>query len=205
MKRKNITVLVIAFLCLALSGCLRLNGDKYLPGNAIGTNPTELYDKYNDDPTWPYDTLSPHLDYPLMKKGFEHLADVAYETDYKSVVAEIAQESFSCSTDSIEITLRSAEGKIFYIYDFPMLEYNSDGEWVRLWIEEPRTEEGYAEFGWNIFEPENGECGGSISLKLADASFEPALKDGSTKPVPGQYRIVVFTPVGEIYVPLTLE
>ncbi|MBR6739762.1 MAG: hypothetical protein IKM04_01655 [Clostridia bacterium] len=191
MRWKGMTVLVAAFLCLSLCGCLRLE------------HQFEPLQREHGDPTWYFDTLVPHMGFD----GADRLYEIDFELDYDGITASVAQTEIPCDARSIEVTVGNTSGRAFYFYQKPKLEYDNNGQWAEVVTGRVDLYHDYElEGGWNIMLPDHPDSH-TVKIDLNNASFAPSVETENgtvTKPIPGRYRITVFTPLNDVYIYLTM-
>lgn len=159
---KSYILAIFTATLLVLFGCVSKN-------NIIPIDP-------NPDPDVPYISSTPHY---YGDNYFE------METDYSNITVTIEHDSYPLDTERINTTITNTNvAKGFTFYDFPLLEFYQDGEWVRLSY---YPNDYYSEISkW----PVCGLVNNTTDCYSTVITFLPRYVQEDL--IPGQYRLVYF-------------
>ena len=150
-----------------------------------GNTAQDLTPNQDPEPSVPVDPEDVGLDFVL-------------DTDYSAITVETEFPSYAKDTEEIRYTItNSHEGKGFYYFFIPYIEYYDSGSWTRLAYYPP---EYYQENGrWCLCGIENSaEKNFSVSGRFCPEYISGEVKDGL-------YRLVIFVGDKKIYGPFELK
>ena len=125
-----------------------------------------------------------------------YVVDVEPEQDYSSITAFTDKDVYLLDFDKITVTVKNENaGKGFYFFDIPVIEYNDNGNWVRL---------NYSPKSYEIPEqwalcaiPDDPERQFSTVMTIFKDRLEGNWKTG-------EYRAVIFAGKETIYAPFRI-
>lgn len=131
--------------------------------------------------------------------------EIANETEYDNIVVEMDKTTYKLGTAKIIAYVKNLNvGKGFWAYHIPLLEYNDNGEWVRLryYTESMRMGLEMSEWLYVMNGTKEGETVQTICHRAPFVLFTEYVMD---ELVPGLYRLVMYVGPSKYYAEFTLE
>ena len=141
----------------------------------------------------------------LTEEGGMFPNEIANETEYDNMVVEMEKTTYKIGTAKIIGYVKNLNvGKGFWAYHIPLLEYNDNGEWVRMryYTEDMRMGLEMSEWCYVMNGTKEGETVQTICHRAPFVLFTDCVLD---ELVPGLYRLVMCVGPNKYYAEFTLE
>ena len=118
------------------------------------------------------------------------------ETDYDNIVAYMDKEVYSTKDETVKCWIQNNNpGKGFYFYNTPYVEKKTENGWEQLYFDSEKTI--YSRYGFCGTENDPDRCyKASLTVRIADVT---------PKMGKGEYRIVAYTAVNELFAEFRIE